>query len=103
MSHAANTSGVDRYIGTLIGGLRNFLEIKTHWIHLRNDNTLLFPKEETTRHYIKCTIPLPQQYHTIISERFWLRKYNEQVYRLTKHLFDRKKKLYYTSTYTQFD
>ena len=91
MSHAANTSGVDRYIGTLIGGLRNFLEIKTHWIHLRNDNTLLFPKEETTRHYIKCTIPLPQQYHTIISERFWLRKYNEQVYRLTKHLFDRKK------------
>ncbi|HMM16928.1 MAG TPA: glycosyltransferase family 4 protein [Petrimonas sp.] len=33
---------------------------------------------------------MPQQYNTIIAERFWIRKYNEQVYRLTKHLFEGK-------------
>lgn len=90
MSHASNTSGVDRYVGTLIGGLKAFSNVKIHWIHLRNDTTLLFPKEEVIEHYIKYTIPLPQQYNTIIAERFWIRKYNEQVYRLTKHLFEGK-------------
>lgn len=33
---------------------------------------------------------MPQHYNTIIGERFWIRKYNEQVYRLTKHLFEGK-------------
>lgn len=87
MSHASNTSGVDRYVGTLITGLREYPEIQVHWIHLRNDGKLLFPKEEKIEHYVKYTLPMPQQYNTIIAERFWIRKYNEQVYRLTKHLF----------------
>lgn len=90
MSQAINTSGVDRYVDTLIHGLQSYTEIKVHWIHFRNDNELLFPKEEQTDQYIKYTIPLPQQYNTIIAEQFWIRKYNEQVYRLTKHLFDNK-------------
>lgn len=90
ISHASNTSGVDRYVSTLIGGLRGIAEIQVYWIHLRNDDTLLFPKEEKIGHYIKYSIPMPQQYSTIIAERFWIRKYNEQVYRLTKHLFDGK-------------
>lgn len=90
MSHAANTSGVDRYMSTLIGGLRKYPEIKLHWIHLRNDDKLLFPKEEKIEHYVKYSIPMPQQYNTIIAERYWIRKYNEQVYRLTKHLFEGK-------------
>ncbi len=90
MSHASNTSGVDRHVSTLIGGLRDVADIQVYWIHLRNDNTLLFPKEEKIGHYTKYSIPLPQQYNTIIAERFWIRKYNEQVYRLTKHLFEGK-------------
>jgi glycosyltransferase involved in cell wall biosynthesis len=90
MSHASNTSGVDRYVSTLIGGLREYPEIKLHWIHLRNDDKLLFPKEEKIEHYVKYSIPMPQQYNTIIAERYWIRKYNEQVYRLTKHLFEGK-------------
>jgi glycosyltransferase involved in cell wall biosynthesis len=90
MSNASNTSGVDRYVNTLISGLRDVADIQVHWIHLRNDDTLLFPKEETIDHHVKYSIPLPQQYNTIIAERFWIRKYNKQVYRLTRHLFEGK-------------
>lgn len=90
MSQAVNTSGVDRYVGTLVHGLQPYTQIKIHWIHLRHDCALLFPKEEQTDSYIKYTLPMPQQYNTIIAERFWIRKYNEQVYRLTRHLFDNK-------------
>lgn len=46
ISHATNTSGVDRYVSTLINGLRNVADLQVHWIHLRNDDRLLFPKEE---------------------------------------------------------
>jgi glycosyltransferase involved in cell wall biosynthesis len=90
MSHANNTSGVDRYVSTLIGGLRDIPDVRVHWINLRNDNMLLFPKEEKFDYFIKYTIPLPQQFNVIIAERFWIRKYNEQVYRLTKYLFEGK-------------
>lgn len=90
MSQATNTSGVDRYIDTLVHGLQSYTEIKVHWIHLRHDSSLLFPKEEQTDAYIKYTIPLPQQYSSIIAERFWIRKYNEQVFRLTRHLFENR-------------
>lgn len=90
ISHAANTSGVDRHISTLIGGLQNFNHICVHWIHFTDEASLLFPVEEVTAHYIKISIPFPQYYNTIIAERFWIRKYNIQVYRLTKHLFEGK-------------
>lgn len=90
ISHASNTSGVDRYMGTLIGGLRDFANIRVHWIHFTDDKFLLYPKEETIGNYIKFSIPLPQYYDAILAERYWNRKYDEQVYRLTKHLFEGK-------------
>lgn len=90
MSHSTNTSGVDRYVKTLIGGLKLYPNVKVHWIHLRHEISLLFPKEEVIEHYTKYTIPLPQEYNNIIAERFWIRKYNEQVFRLTQHLFEGK-------------
>lgn len=90
MSEATNTSGVDRYVDTLVHGLQSYTDIKIHWIHLRRDSELLFPREEQVEECIKYTIPLPQQYNDLISEQFWMRKYNEQVYRLTKHLFNSK-------------
>lgn len=90
ISHASNTSGVDRHVSTLIGGLRNYAHIRVHWIHLTDDKKLQFPQEESIDHYVKISVPLPQYYNTIIAERFWIRKYNEQVYRLTKHLFEGK-------------
>jgi len=90
MSHAGNTSGVDRYIGTLLKGLENFPYIRVCWIHLRHDPSILFYSEEQTSYYTKITIPLPQQFKEIISQKFWNNKYNEQVYRITRHLFERK-------------
>ena len=90
MSHADNTSGVDRYIGTLLKGLAALPFIHVHWIHLRNDSTMLFHCEEQHERYTKITIPLPQQFNEIIAERFWIRQYNEQVFRLTEHLFKNK-------------
>lgn len=90
ISHASNTSGVDRYMGTLMDGLRDFANIHVHWIHFTDDRFLLYPKEEIIGHYIKFSIPLPQYYDMILTERFWNKKYDEQVYRLTKHLFEGK-------------
>ncbi|WP_420187414.1 glycosyltransferase family 4 protein [Bacteroides pyogenes] len=91
MAHAGNTSGVDRYIEMLLKGLESYSAIHVCWIHLRHDEKMLFHYEENTHFYTKITIPLPQQYREIISERFWIRKYNEQVFRITKHLFKNKK------------
>ena len=90
MSHADNTSGVDRHVETLLKGLASYPFIHVYWIHLRNDNTMLFHREECNDSYTKITIPLPQQYNEIIADRFWIRKYNEQVFRITEHLFKNK-------------
>lgn len=90
MSHANTTSGVDRYIGTLIHGLQDYPHIRIYWIHLVYDTQQLFLKEEQEGTCLKYTIPLPQQYNSIIAQRFWIRRYNEQVYRLISHLFQHK-------------
>lgn len=90
MSHADNTSGVDRYMHTLLKGLETYAHIRVYWIHLRHDMTVLFHYEERTEFYTKITIPLPQQFHEIISQKFWINKYNEQVYRIIRHLFEEK-------------
>lgn len=90
ISHAGNTSGVDRYIDTLINGLKNYPYIHVVWIHLLKDDAVLFPTEDKMANYIKMTLPVPQQYDMVIGEPFWMRKYNEQVYRLIKHLFHDK-------------
>ena len=91
MSHADNTSGVDRYMGILLEGLGKYPFIRVYWIHLRHDPSILFYNEEQTPFYTKITIPLPQQFNEIISQKFWINRYNEQVYRITRHLFERKR------------
>lgn len=87
MSQADNTSGVDRYLTTLLRGLSPYSCVKVCWLHLRQDNNRLFPKEEFFDTYTKITMPLPQQLHEIINEEYWLQKYNEQVFRIIEHLF----------------
>lgn len=91
MSHAGNTSGVDRYMGTLLKGLRDCPFIRVYWIHLRHDPFILFHSKEQTPSYTKITIPLPQQFNEIIAQKFWINKYNEQVYRIIRYLFENKK------------
>lgn len=90
MTHAENTSGVDRYLEILLEGLKQYPAIHVYWIHLLHDNTILFHKQEQKDHYIKITIPLPQQFNEIIAESFWIQKYNEYVFHLIRHQFENK-------------
>lgn len=87
LSDPDHTTGVDRYISVLINGLKSYPHIRVHWIHLCAGQNLLIPKQEDTRHCTKITIPLPQAFKTIVAQQFWVQRYNEQVYRLIRHLF----------------
>lgn len=91
MSMIDNTSGVDRYMETLLKGLEMYPFIRVHWIQLQFNKSMLFHSEEQHPSYTKITIPLPQQSKEIISRRFWIRKYNQHVYHITKHLFKNKR------------
>lgn len=91
MANSENTSGVDRYVNTLLKGLESYPSIHIHWIHLQHNKSMLFHYEEHNPFYTKVTIPLPQHFNEIITERFWIRRYNEQVFRLTEHIFKNKR------------
>ncbi len=92
ISVAENTSGVDRYIKTLIFGLKSYSSIQVYRICLIRNEKLLFPKQKKTGKCTEIFIPFPQISSEIISERYWLQKYNEQVYRLIAHLFKPEEK-----------
>ncbi len=87
MTYAGNTSGVDRYMEELIQALKSCKNIHLYRIQLRYDKNLIFHQEECTNGVTEITIPIPQQKQEIIRERYWLRKYNIQVFRLIHHLF----------------
>jgi len=89
MSNEHNTSGVDRYVNTLLTGLENYPFIHVYRIQLLR-GAVLFHKEEKKENYMHVIIPQPQQYNEIIGERYWFQKYNEQVFLLIKHLFENK-------------
>lgn len=90
MSNSQHTSGVDRYMETLIDGLQTKENVVIHWIHLVHNKQLFFSKEEHTHYGCKLTIPLPQQPYSIITQKFWNKKYNSQIYKLICHLFRSK-------------
>jgi glycosyltransferase involved in cell wall biosynthesis len=90
MSSAKNTTGVDRYIKTLIRGLNSIKNIKIFWINLSEDNSKLFVHEEEEDGCMKISIPLPFQSDEIIRHRFWIRKYNEYIFSLTRRFFEGK-------------
>ena len=87
MTYVNNTSGVDRYMYSLIEGLKQRKDIAIYWIRLSNDPKLFLQQEETGERFTKITFPMPQRKQEIIDSRFWMRKYNEQIYRLISHLF----------------
>jgi glycosyltransferase involved in cell wall biosynthesis len=92
MSSADNTSGVDRYMGLLMAGLKQYRNIRVCRIHLVHDNSKLFHSEISDEGYSEVTIPLPQRFNEIISQKFWMQKYNEHVFHLLAHLFDGKQR-----------
>ena len=86
MSCEDNTSGVDRYVGSLLAGLESVPFIHVYRIQFLSGN-ILFHKEEKKKNYTQVVIPLPQQSNEIIVERYWFQKYNEQFFPLVRHLF----------------
>jgi glycosyltransferase involved in cell wall biosynthesis len=90
ISNSHNTSGVNRYITTLLNGLKNYSFIHICRIQFIQNAPILFHKEEINENYTNVTIPYPQQSNEIISERYWFQKYSEQVFFITQHLFKNK-------------
>jgi hypothetical protein len=90
MSNADNTSGVDRYMGLLLNGLKQYKDISVCRIHLVHNVSMLLYSENSRDGYHEVTIPLPQRFNEILSQKFWMQKYNEQVFHLVRHLFDNK-------------
>lgn len=93
MSNASNTSGVDRYIESLLKGLTRVGTYEVIWLSLRNDPQLFIHKKEKGDGYKKIIIPLPEQRDQIISAQFWC----EQYYRVIMEITSRYISLYSVS------
>lgn len=89
---ANNTNGVDRHIRTLINGLRSRSDVKIFWIHLVNDDQMLYQKEEVFTHYIKLSIPIPLKTNDMYSEQYWMNRYNGLVFKFIEPYLDESKK-----------
>ena len=89
LSYEGNTSGVDRYIDSLLAGLESRAFVHVHRIQFLVGN-ILFHREEKKQNYTQVVVPMPQQSNEIIGERYWFQKYNEQVFPLIRHLFENK-------------
>ena len=87
ISSPESTSGVDRYIEMLLYGMKNTPNIHIHWIHFLYNSSLIIYKEEKYEYYTKTTFPLPVNYRDIISEKFWMRKYNKHIFHLIEKMF----------------
>ena len=90
ISLAESTSGVDRYVENLLKGLMGFSFIQIHWIQFLRDESLILFREEQNEDYIKITFPLPQNYMEIITDKFWMKKYNEHIFHLVKKIFNKE-------------
>jgi hypothetical protein len=71
MSNKDNTSGVDRYIATLLTGFKNCSPIHVYRIQFLKGKSVLFCKKEKKENFTHITIPLPQQSEAIIDENYW--------------------------------
>jgi len=90
MSNKHNTSGVDRYLSTLLTGLENYPFVHVYRIQLIKGDAILFHIERKKKNYTQVIIPLPQQTDEIINQRYWFQKYNEQIFCFIRHLFENK-------------
>ena len=88
---AGVTSGVDRHIEKMLEGLKCYTFIHVYRIQFLNDKNLIMHRKEHCDFYTKLTFPLPQDYKEIISEKYWMQKYNEHIYHIIRDIFPDKK------------
>ncbi len=78
ISNSSNTSGVNRYLESLLSSLNFITTYEIIWLNLRSDFQLYMHKEELMDGFRKISVPLPENASPIISEQFW----SEQYYRV---------------------
>lgn len=83
-----STSGVDRYIDTLLRGLKDSPSFSVCRISLQYNPHLFFHTREQKDGYCQVVIPLPQHPNEMITELFWTRKYINHVWHIIRDLFD---------------
>lgn len=88
MSNASNTSGVDRYIQSLIEGMTGVNRYRLVWISLRIDPNLIFHFEEYSNNVHKVTIPLPEQVSPILGKEYWAEQFYRTVTNIAERYFD---------------
>lgn len=92
ISQKENISGVDRYTEMLLDGLSKVKYIKVYWIHFVFSNIVQFTDELSENGVTKVLIPLPINFDMIISDKYWMKRYNERVFHKIYHLFDQSSK-----------
>lgn len=90
MSEDGVTTGVMRYLETLLRGLASYSDIQVCWIRLIHSSTRLLHVKEDKEYYTEYIIPLPLAVNNIITESFWNQKYNEVVFHIIQPLFEGK-------------
>lgn len=84
-------TGVDRYVEKLIEGLKHYQNIQVYRIQFQLNEKLILYSEEQRDNCTIVTLPLPQNYMEIISNRFWMHKYSEYIYHIIKKFFAQRK------------
>lgn len=79
LSASANTTGIDRYLESLLAGLAKIKSYDVVWLSLRSDPLLFMHRIEQKEGYRKLVIPIPEQASNIISEQYWSDQYYHVV------------------------
>lgn len=81
ITHDTSTNGVDRHISELLSGLAGtFLAGRVYHIRFILNSRKMLHQVVRLESYTQITIPLPEQFGTIIGEVYWTNKYNEVIY-----------------------
>ncbi len=90
MSEDGTTTGVTRYMETLLCGLSACPDIEVCWIRLVHSRSKLIHRLEQVGNHLEYMIPLPLSMEPIINESYWNKKYNSVVFHIIEHLFEEK-------------
>lgn len=93
MSEDGTTTGVTRYLETLLRGLSACSDIEVCWVRLVHSKNRLFHRLEQVNGHREYIIPLPLAMDSILAESYWNEKYNLVVFHLLRPLFEGKKKI----------
>lgn len=88
MTHAGNTSGVNRYVETLKTALRTRPDFCVCHLQLEETPALFFPAITTQADGSwDARIPLPRTLTNLLEATYWMERYNQQIWRIMKQHF----------------